>query len=511
MFLGRKKAAFFNTITMGVYQLLTVALGFVVPKMLLSTYGPELHGYTSTTSTVMNYVALLNMGLSVTALQSLYQPLAEKNNRRISEVLNAIDKFYVRTGILYTLAVVGCAAVLPFVVSADISPWNMVMLMLVTGATSTLECFIYSKHRVLLQADQKYFIVNVVDTGALLIRGIIQIFMMHRVYSIILVQAVPMVMLLPRMLLLAGYVRKTYPNLDRNVPPDNSALSKRKSVFAHQIAGLVSNNTDVVLLSAFDTMTSVSVFSVYNLVFSHLYTLLTNMFSNGVVASFGQLFSEGKRDRILGAFETYELVYYMFISIVYSAAATLIIPFVRLYTGEVEGVTYVDTIMALLFVAIGLLNQLRIPCNTMINAAGHFKETSWRAILEAVINLVMSLCLFPFFGVYGLLIGTFLSFVYRTPDTVRYSNKYILERRISRSILRMFRVICLIFINCWAMSFLWKGDVLSWVDWCLMAVLSVFISGITTLTLNLVCEPKQVTGTFQYLLNMKTHCRKKTL
>ena len=31
-------------------------------------------------------------------------------------------------------------------------------------------------------------------------------------------------------------------------------------------------------------------------------------------------------------------------------------------------------------IRIGFANNIRIPCLTMINAAGHFKETQWRAI-----------------------------------------------------------------------------------------------------------------------------------
>ena len=50
---------------------------------------------------------------------------------------------------------------------------------------------------------------------------------------------------------------------------------------------------------------------------------------------------------------------------------------------------YVDVKLAVLFMLIGFANNIRIPCLTMINAAGHFKETQWRAILEAVINITV--------------------------------------------------------------------------------------------------------------------------
>lgn len=70
-----------------------------------------------------------------------------------------------------------------------------------------------------------------------------------------------------------------------------------------------------------------------------------------------------------------------------------------------QQIPYVDVKLAVLFMLIGFANNIRIPCLTMINAAGHFKETQWRAILEAVINITVSLLLIKPLGMYGLLIG----------------------------------------------------------------------------------------------------------
>ena len=69
----------------------------------------------------------------------------------------------------------------------------------------------------------------------------------------------------------------------------------------------------------------------------------------------------------------------------------MILPFVSVYTKKYTDIPYVDVKLAVLFMLIGFANNIRIPCLTMINAAGHFKETQWRAILEAVINITVSL------------------------------------------------------------------------------------------------------------------------
>lgn len=166
MVLNKKKATMLNMLVTALYQLTTALFGFILPNLLLNSYGAQLHGYTSTVNSIMSYIALINAGLAPAAVQALYEPLAKKDNKRISEVLNAIDRFYVKSGVLYSIAIIICAVVLPFIISNQIPSYLVVLLMLVIGATNTLDCFVYSKYRVLLQADQRLFIVSLVDTVA---------------------------------------------------------------------------------------------------------------------------------------------------------------------------------------------------------------------------------------------------------------------------------------------------------------------------------------------------------
>ncbi|MBR1611338.1 MAG: hypothetical protein IJ672_07655, partial [Methanobrevibacter sp.] len=407
--MSKKKSSILNILTMFIYQMIAAVIGFVLPKLLLTHYGPNIHGYTSTVTTIMSYVALLNAGLSTAAIHSLYKPLAKKDYTKISEIINAIKYFYMKTGFLYLIAITVISLILPFIISSNISNIQIISIMIVMGATNTLECFVYSKHFVLLQADQKLYIVNITNSIAIFFRTIIQIILVNFNCNIVIVVGIPPLMVIFRMLLLNVYVKKNYPYLDPDAKPYKEALSKRWAAFTHQIAGLVVNNTDVMLLSTFTNMVSVSIYSVYNLVFSHLYTLMTTIFSHGTVASFGISLNENNLEKVNKAFDIYELIYYYFIVVVYSITSTMILPFVSIYTNGVSGIKYVDTNLAILFIIISILNNLRVPCNTIINAAGHFKETQNRAILEAIINLTVSLLLLKPFGMYGLLIGTICS------------------------------------------------------------------------------------------------------
>ena len=239
---------------------MTALFGFVLPSMILNTYGASLHGYTTTVSNIMSYVALVNAGLAPAAVQALYTPLAKKDTYRLNQVLNAIDHFYTVSGCLYTIAIAIIASVLPFVLSNQLPPILIVLLMIVIGASSTLECFIYSKYKVLLQADQRLFVVSVADTIMYFVRVGLQVILIWAKASIVIVMAIPAVMVIFRMMILSIYCRNNYPGLDKKVVRDNSALSKRWSAMAHQLAGLVVYNTDVTLLTLFGSLVQVSIY-----------------------------------------------------------------------------------------------------------------------------------------------------------------------------------------------------------------------------------------------------------
>lgn len=502
--LNKKKASMLNMVLMGVYQIVTALFGFVLPSMILNTYGASLHGYTTTVSNIMSYVALVNAGLAPAAVQALYTPLAKKDTYRLNQVLNAIDHFYTISGCLYTIVVVIIAGVLPFVLSNQLPSMLIVLLMIVVGASSTLECFIYSKYKVLLQADQRLFVVSIADTMMYFIRIGLQVVLIWAKASIVVVMAIPAVMVIFRMLILSIYCKKNYPELDKKVKRDNSALSKRWSAMAHQLAGLIVYNTDITLLTLFGSLVQVSIYSVYNLVFQKLYEFLTNIFSSGTLASFGQLMSENKKESLLRNYDLYEYGYYMIVTFVYGVSASMILPFVSVYTKKYTDIPYVDVKLAVLFMLIGFANNIRIPCLTMINAAGHFKETQWRAILEAVINITVSLLLIKPLGMYGLLIGTICSFVYRTTDIIYYSHKYILNVSCKRSVLRVLRVALVIVFNVMLYKiFIGKYIINSWGVWIMYAVIASAITLATTGLVYFNTEKKQFLACLNMVIKRK--------
>ncbi|WP_028273723.1 lipopolysaccharide biosynthesis protein [Atopococcus tabaci] len=503
---SRRKATAQNIVVEFSYQLIMISFGFIIPRLFLTHYGPTIHGLTSSITNVMSYVLLLNAGLNTASIQALYDPLNRKDTQRLNEVLNAIRQYYFQTGLMFTAAIVALAFILPIYI-LDIPRGTVFSLMLVMGLQSTLNSFLVSKNTVLLQADQKLYMATLFNMAALFLRGILQTGLILVNSSVIVVQAVPALMMLVIMVLQNVYVRKHYPGLNTRVKPDKTALSKRWSAFLHQISGLVVNNTDIIILTvATGDMILVSIYSVYQLVFSNLYNLMKAVFSEGSVASFGSLMVTKDEEGIKRNYNLYEFIYFAAVSVIYSVTAVLILPFVSLYTAGTQDVAYADPRIAVLFVVIGVVKNLRVPGTTLIDAGGFYKETQWRAVLEAFINITVSLLLVGRLGLYGLLIGTVASFAYRTLDIIFFSNRHILKQSSGKTMWRAGKVILIVMTTVFFFTTVFPLSISSWMNWILSGIVIGLFSVAATFIFSVLFEQslmKEMMVSFKQFIKVK--------
>ena len=490
MQISKKKASILNIIFAMVNQVVVVIYGFFIPNMILNTFGAQLHGYTSTVNTVMNYINLLSAGIAPVAVQVLYEPLVKKDRLKLNQVLNAIDRFYAKIGFWYIVAISISATILPLCTSSQIPSYEAFGLMIAIGLTNTLDCFIYSKYRTLLQADQRMFVISWVDTIANIFRFIFQFILIKLRYDLIVVMIVPTILLIFRAMVLSLYCKKYYTSLDKKVEPDYSSLSQRRAVLLQNIAWLVTCSTDVIILTLAGNLVQVSIYSVYNMICTQIYSVIA-IFPSSLLASFGQLISEGRYKKVIDTYNIFEGVFMSILAFMYSVTASMILPFISIYTAHQTNIKYVDSILAILFITNELIRYLKIPADTIVSAKGHFEQIKWSSVAEAIINLVISLALLKPLGVYGLLIGSICSNIYRTIYIIAYTNKKILYIPLKQTIMRVFRVALTIVINAYIYKELFNLYVMkNWMQWIMYSAVTSIISGMIVLAVTLIFEYK---------------------
>ena len=64
-------------------QLIILALGLIVPRMMISSYGSDVNGLVSTITQIFSYMALLEAGIGQAAKNALYKPIIKNDKNGI--------------------------------------------------------------------------------------------------------------------------------------------------------------------------------------------------------------------------------------------------------------------------------------------------------------------------------------------------------------------------------------------------------------------------------------------
>ena len=418
----------YNLVSGIVYQVVLIALSFLLPRLYLENFGSEVNGVLSTIKQIFVYMFLLEAGVGVAATQSLYKPVAEKSYDEVSSVISATNNFYTKIGFLYSGIVLLIAVVYAFIIPTGISSGVVFGIVVLTGLPSIFSYFIQAKYRILLEVDGRKYIINNSETLLQLLSNIAKILVLVFTDSLLLMQASYCTLSLLQLGFVYIYAKRRYKWLDLKAKPNFGAISQSKSVLVHQISGVVFNNTDILLLSFLCDFKVVSVYTIYNIFFSQVQNFITSI-TSGFSFALGQMFHTDK-EKFMKVYNVYETFYIMATFIIYTLMAVFLLPLIQIYTQGINDANYTNVYLVLLFVIMNLLSNGKLPSNHVLEYSGKFEETRSHAITEMVINITVSVVAILKFGICGAIVGTISALLYRGAMMIYYSNKKVLQRSV---------------------------------------------------------------------------------
>lgn len=430
--MGRKDNRIkYNLLSGFAYQIILIVMGFLLPRLYLENFGSEVNGVLSTIKQIFVYMSLLEAGIGLATTQALYKPVAEKDHGRTSAILSATSNFYVKTGVVYAAIVLLLAVVYSFFIPTGVAPFELFTIILLTALPALFSYFIQAKYRILLEVDGRKYIITNSETVLQLVSNLGKILVLLLTDSLVLIQLVYCLLALIQLGYIYVHARRRYTWLNLRAEPDYAAISQRKSVLVHQVSGMVFNNTDVLLLSFLCDFKVVSVYTIYNIFFAQVQTFITSI-TSGLSFALGQMFHTN-RDKFMKVYNVYETFYIMATFIIYTLMAVFLLPLIQIYTQGINDANYTNVYLVLLFVIMNLLSNGKLPSNHVLEYSGKFEETRSHAVIEMIINIVVSVAAILVWGICGAILGTIVALLYRGAMMIYYSNKKVLERSMFRT------------------------------------------------------------------------------
>ena len=413
-----------------VYQLVAAIISLVLPRIILSEFGSEANGLMQAITQFLTYTLLLEFGVGGVIRASFYKPLAENDTNAVSDIFNNTKKYFSKISLVFFVYMLFLTAFSKLLIKTEFDFLYVGAMVVILALNNYFSYYFALPHRLLMTADQKVYLLQTMQTITNILNFVVCVIAVKCGLNLHAVKFVSMVTFIINPVVLRWYVAKHY-TISNKVFDEKRKIPSKGDGVIHHTAYFIHRSTDVVILSAVCGVKMASVYTVYNAVVVIVENLL-NSISSGMASAIGDMIAKDEREELNTSFDRYEF-FNTFLAIWASTVmAVLIIPFVKIYTKGVTDVNYIRPVFAYVLIAAGLMYCIRMPYNTVITSAGHYRETRVEAIVEVCLNLGVSLCLVKPLGLTGVATGTLAAMSYRTIYMVWYLSKNILNRPVLR-------------------------------------------------------------------------------
>ena len=415
----------------------------------------------------------------------LYKPLAKNDITTVSKIFVSSERFFKKIAYILLGYVVILMIVYPFITIDHFDYKFTLFLILIISLSIFAQYYIGMTYKLLLNADQMGFVQYTVHTIALVLNTIFCIYLMGHGAPVHSVKLTTSLIYILQPILLMIFVRKKY-KINYQIRFSNEPIKQKWNGLAQHIATVILNNTDTVILTLFSTLENVSIYAVYHLVVNGIKQVVVSM-TNGMQAMLGNMLARNEIEGLERAFSYYEWLLHVTVTFAFSITAVLIIPFVEVYTADIMDANYIVPIFAYLITLAQAAYCYRLPYNILILAAGHYKQTQWSAIIEAIINVLLSVFLVFHYGLIGVAIGTFVAMAYRTGYFVNYLKNNILKRKVQYFIKHLISDGCcvlLLFFIVNSFSDFYIMQQLNYLSWLILAIKVALTEIVVLITIN---------------------------
>lgn len=470
-----------NSITSFLKQIVAFACGFILPKAILSTYGSSVNGLINSITQFLQVISFLQLGIGVVVQASLYKAFAEKDSSKVNEIMTSTSHFFHILATIFAAYTIILAVLYPHFITDEFEKWYITSLVFILAIGSFADYCFGIVDGILLTADQRAYIQYILIIITQIINTIVCVLLIRQNYSIQSVKLISSMVYLIRPILQRLYIKKHY-SINRRVHYEQEPISQKWNGIAQHVAHYVLTQTDIIVLTIFDNLKSVSIYSVYYMILIGIKSLSLSI-TYSLQNMMGKLWAEKNYTGVNKYFEFDEWLTNVIVTITFGCSSVLIVDFIRIYTVGLHDANYIVPQFAWLITLATALDVLGNPYMDIIYATGHFKQTQNCFIIAAVINVLTSIVLVKRLQLIGVAIGTIISMAYQLIWLLIYVTHHGIRWRISKSI-KNFAVDIIISFSSYYVSQLIKISCDSYFYWFFKAMITLAIWSIISILCN---------------------------
>ena len=407
---SRTKNATRNMMASLVNKLVRTIFPFIVRAVIIQVLGAEFLGLSSLFTAILQVLNLAELGFSSAVVYNMYKPIAEKDTETICALMNLYKKVYRVVGVIILVFGLAVMPFLPDLIKGNVpESINIYILYSIYLFNTVSTYFLFAYKSALVDAHQRNDIISNMYTITSILQYVIQIivlFITKSFYLYVIVQCITSIL---NNVLVAIIAKKKYPEYICA----GEATKELKKDIRKKVTGLViqrvcvttRNSLDSVFISAMIGLTAVAMYANYYTIMAAIVSVM-GIITNSITAGVGNSVATESMDKNHKDLNKFNFIYMWLAGWLTVSLACLYQPLMELWMGSEYMFPYEIVILFCIYFYVLKMGDIR---SVYVAACGLWYENRFRAILEAVANVVLNLVLGYFFGVAGIIAGTLIS------------------------------------------------------------------------------------------------------
>lgn len=447
----RTKRSLFNVIVTLGTNVIILLTAFLVQKILISTLGSDYNGVNGLFTSVISMMSLTDLGIGSAIIYHLYRPAAKSDHDTICSLLRFYRNSYVLISAIVLLIGIILLFFIPELVGEVAIRENLYLIFSLFMADCLVSYFLSYKKSI-LYAYQMNYVLDGVHFIFYMLQNAAQIFALYYFNSFIAFLLLKTISKYIENITITIYIRKRYPfTSQRKILPlgkeiRNDIIVKVKALLFHRLGKIFVTGGDSMVITGVLGIFQMSLYTNYHLILGGISALLNKVFET-LTSSVGNFLIDSDKMQRYEIYRRIDFLNFWFFGYAAVVLYTTLQPVIILWVGE----KYLFSQITLFLLIINFYQEgMRASVMTFKDAAGIYYADRFVPLIEAMLNVVISILLAQKIGIKGVFLGTIISsgviYFYSFP---RYVCTPLLHMRWSQYIWQTIQHLMFVIVTMW--------------------------------------------------------------
>ena len=322
-------------------QLILGIAAFVERTFFLKTLTTDYLGLNTLFANILVVLSIAELGIGSAISFALYRPLADNNREKVASLMLFFKKAYFLIGLIIISVGIIISFFIPIFVKSTNIENNVIQKYFILYLLAVGLTYFFSYKQILLEADQKRYINQIVICFGTVVQNFFQICILLLTHNYALYIIVFIIVNVGKYVLISHIADRIFPILrkkDKEIlklqgDEKRKIASNIKAICLQKLGEVGITSSDSLLISLLIDLHTLGLYANYQIITNAVQSSLS-IFYSSTLASIGNMCAVDDREKVYYAFRSLDFVNYILFSFATIAVFNLVQPIIRLWLGN---------------------------------------------------------------------------------------------------------------------------------------------------------------------------------